>query len=94
MSDIFFGILYCFVYTFVFFNLHIYISGELIAHYFFYAGFFSGAPWKVRDGTTAAPAMGVSIHTLGVFRSTGNNELPTPSNTLTQAFQVLFLDGR
>ena len=33
---------------------------------FFYAGFF-GAPWKIRDGTMAAPAtMGVSIHTLGL----------------------------
>ena len=63
----FLGILYCFVYTFVFFKTSYIYAQRIDSSLFFYAGFF-GAPWKIRDGTMAALAtMGVSIHTLGVF---------------------------
>ena len=46
-----------------FLNLHIYISGKLMARYFFYAG-FSALQGRF---TMAAPAdLGASIHILGV----------------------------
>ena len=82
----FLGILYCFVYTFGFLKLHIYMPSELIARYSFMQGF---------SALHGRFAMAQWLHwQLWGFRSTGNNELPSPSTMPTQTFQVLFLDGR
>ena len=46
-----------------FLNLHIYISGKLMARYFFYAGF---SVLQGRFTMAALADLGASIHTLGV----------------------------